>query len=85
MRVKPHVNTLGVKTMVTFGQEPTRFTRFELGQTDRTLRRGLRLGFRVVREDGERGEDGGVEAAGHGGGGDGVVVEDELRSAAVTA
>lgn len=85
--VEPHVNAVGMEFMVALWQYPTRFTRFELRQADGALRRVFRVGLGVVGEDGERGDDGGVEAACGSGDGGGVVgVEDELGAAAeVTA
>lgn len=78
MRMEPHVNTFYVETVITFGQDPTRFTGFELRQANSALRPGF---FRVEGEDGECGKDGGVEATWHGCGGGVVVVKDKLGAA----
>ena len=89
MRVEPHVDAVGVERVVAFGQDPTRFARFEFRQADRAFG-GVFFGaggLGIVGEDGEGGEDSGVEAAGGdggggGGGGGGIEVEDDVGAAA---
>lgn len=61
MRMKPHIDTLNVKSVFATGQNPTRLALLELGETNGAFDRILvrRVG---ESENGEIFQDGGIEA-----------------------
>lgn len=83
MRVKPHVNAINMKTMITFGQNPTRLILFEFRQTHGAIH-DFRASLGRINKHGKRFQHRRVEAAGVGGIGRirirGVHVEHEMRT-----
>ncbi|GLT25304.1 hypothetical protein SLA2020_004410 [Shorea laevis] len=69
VRVEPHVYTLYVETVITLGQNPTRFVFFELRQANGAVRGGIRMGFGGVGKNREGLQDTSIEAS-HGSGGE---------------
>lgn len=83
MGLEPHVDAVNMKTVVAFGQYPTRFSLLELGQAYWAFQ-GLGVGLEGVDEDRERQKQRRIEAPrrGHGRRG-GIDVEDELGATMV--
>lgn len=83
--MKPHVNATNVEAVITSGQDPTRFVIFKLGQADGAVH-SVGVGLGGVNKQGQRFQDGRVEATRGGGGGvSGVDVEDKVGAALAVA